>query len=177
MPPRREVAPASRRHELAPAPIEVARRLLARLHLGDVDDPPRHLEPLIFETVDRGAAPLLVIVGIAPRDRAAAGGMGVVPVFHVVLLGHPGRPGVADVVVAQELLDLARRLAVDEKPAPAFGLVRSAGMPHRHRPRLPRQQRRVRKYLARRTDETMQFAAPPPLFLFAMAEILGDDRR
>src|SRR5256712_6379556 len=34
----------------------------------------------------------LVVVGVAPRDDPLAGERGVVPVLHVVLLGHPGRP-------------------------------------------------------------------------------------
>src|SRR5262249_42057143 len=124
-----------------------------------------------------GAATLVVVVGIAPGDRAAARRMGVVPVFHVVLLGHAGRAGIADVIVAQELLDLAGRLAIDEEPAPAFRLMRPARVPHRHRPRLARQQRGVGEDLAGGAAQARLFAAPTLPLLLAGAEVLGDERR
>ena len=55
----------------------------------------------------------------------------------------PAGPGIADVVVAQEIFDLLRRLAVDEEPAPYLGLVRAARMPDGDRARLARQQRDI----------------------------------
>src|SRR5262245_34264302 len=177
MAPGRELRPVVGLHELGPAAIEVAHRLLARLHLGEVDHLARHAEPLIGIVGHGGAATLVVVVGIAPGDRAAARRMGVVPVFHVVLLGHAGRAGVADVIVAQELLDLAGRLAIDEEPAPAFRLMRPARVPHRHRPRLARQQRSVGEDLAGGADQARLFAAPTLPLLLAVAEVLGDDRR
>src|SRR5438132_12984239 len=103
------------------------------------------------------AEALLVAVGMAPRDRAAAGGMGVVPVLHVVLLGQPGGPRIADVIVAQERLDLWRCRGVDQVPAPDLGLMRATRVPHRDRARLTRMQRGILKYLARAADH------PPPI--------------
>src|SRR5438552_14422494 len=95
--PGHQLVPAVGLHELGPAAVEIARRLLAGAHIGDVDDLARDPKPLPFEIFDRGADALLVSVGMAARDRAAAGGMRVIPVFHVVLLGHAARAGIADV--------------------------------------------------------------------------------
>src|SRR5262249_22304449 len=113
-------------HEFGPAAVEVSHGLFARLHLGYVDHLARHPQSLIFVVAHRGAVALVVIVGVAAGDRAAAGGVRVVPILHVALLGHAAGAGIADVVVAQEFLDLARRIAIDIEPAPAFGLVRAA---------------------------------------------------
>src|SRR5262249_3480234 len=124
-----------------------------------------------------GAATLVVVVGIAPGDRAAARRMGGVPVFHVVLLGHAGRAGGAEVIVAAGMLELAGGPPSDEETAPAFAFLRPAGVPHRHRPRLARQQRGVGEDLAGGADQARLFAAPTLPLLLAVAEVLGDDRR
>src|SRR3984885_7831316 len=110
---------------------------------------------------------------MAPGDRAAAGGMGVVPVFHVVLLGHAGRARVANVVVAQEILDLLRRVAVDKQEPPDLGLVRALRMPHGERSRRARQRRSVGENLARGSDQPAVGAGATAPLLLAMAEILG----
>src|SRR5437763_440152 len=102
------------------------------------------MQPLPFVPLGLEAEALLVAVRIAPRDSAAAGGMRVVPVLHIVLLGHPGGTGVADVVIAQEVLDLGWRGAVDHIPAPDLGPVRPPRMPDCDRARLPRMQCRIR---------------------------------
>src|SRR5258708_32350704 len=70
-----QLVPAIGLHELGPAAVEIARRLLAGAHIGDVDDVAGDAQPLPFEIVDRGADPLLVGIGMPPRDRAAAGAM------------------------------------------------------------------------------------------------------
>src|SRR5690349_4863791 len=85
-PPGGELRPVVSFHELGPSAVEVAHRLLARLGLGEVDHLARHAEALIDVVGDGRAASLVVVVGIAPGDRAAARGMRVVPVLHVVLL-------------------------------------------------------------------------------------------
>jgi hypothetical protein len=103
--------------------------------------------------------------------------MGVVPVLHVVLLGHARRPGIADVVVAQEVLDLLRCVAVDEEEPPYLGLVRALRVPHRQRARLPGKQRRIGEDLAGRADQPAVGARTPPPLLLAMAKILSDLRR
>src|SRR5207253_4603847 len=109
---------------------------------------------------------------------AAARGMGVVPVLHVVLLGEAGRTRIANVVLAQEPFDLDRGVPVDQKPAPHLGLMRPAWMPDRDRARLARQQRGIREDLAGRADQPPGgVGAPAPPLLFAMPEILGDLRR
>src|SRR5580700_8513884 len=113
--------------------------MLAGFGLGDVHHRPWNMKPLPFVSLGLEAETLLIAVRIAPRDRAAAGGMGVVPVLHVVLLGHAGRPGIADVVVAQEIFDGLRRVAVDKEEAPYLGLMRALWMPHREGARLARQ--------------------------------------
>src|SRR2546425_12514455 len=46
----------------------------------------------------------LVVVGVAPRDDPLAGERGVVPVLHVVLFGHSGRPRIAQVIVPEHVL-------------------------------------------------------------------------
>src|SRR5215472_5478630 len=111
------------------------------------------------------------------RGRTTACGMRIVPVLHVVLLGHAARAGIADVVVAQEILDLRRCDAVDEIPAPYFRVMHAARMPRRDRARLARMQRRIGEDLPGAADQ------PPPLtallapLRLAMRKIIRDDRR
>src|SRR5260370_4102894 len=168
--------PAVGFHELGPAPVEVAQIVLAGFCLADVHDRPGNTQPLPFIFLGLEAETLLVAVGVAPRDRPAAGGMRVVPVFHVVLLGHAGGAGIADVVIAQEILDLRRRRAVDHIPAPDLGLVRPARMPDGDRARLARMQRRIRKDLAGAADDAGPLAAFLAPLLFAMREIFRHHR-
>src|SRR5262245_23687254 len=98
---------------------------------------------MVLEGAGRPAEAHLVVVGILACDGASARGVRVVPVLHVVLLGEPRRAGVADVVLAEEPLDLWRRVRVDEIPAPCLGLVRPARVPRGECPWLPRERRRV----------------------------------
>src|SRR5499433_2798950 len=72
MAPGRELRPVVGLHELGPAAVEVAHRLLARLHLGEVDHLAGHAEALVLVVGDGGAGALVVVVRIAPGDRAAA---------------------------------------------------------------------------------------------------------
>src|SRR6185369_2375703 len=111
-----EILPASGLHELAPARVEAALVVLAR-RTGHDADPAGELEAVVLEAVRRAAQAHLVVVGILAGDGAAAGGVRVVPVLHVVLLGQARRARVADVVVAEEVLDLGRRIGVDETTA------------------------------------------------------------
>src|SRR5262245_26905991 len=67
-----ELRPVVGLHELGPTAVEVARRLLARLHLGEVDHLAGHAQALVGVIGDGSAAALIVVVGMAPRDRAAA---------------------------------------------------------------------------------------------------------
>src|SRR5204862_5711705 len=108
--------------------------------LGDVHNRAWNMQALPFVILGLEAEALLVAVGVTPRDGPAAGGMRIVPVFHVVLLGHAGGTGIADVVVAQEVLYLPWRRRIDQIPAPDFGLVRPARVPDRDRARLARMQ-------------------------------------
>src|SRR2546428_12320974 len=64
----------------------------------------------------------LVVVGVAPRDDPLAGERGVVPVLHVVLLGHPGRSRIAEVIGPEHVLHFRRRVSIDQEPAPGSGL-------------------------------------------------------
>src|SRR5689334_12942063 len=129
------------------------------------------MQPLPFVSLGLETETLLVTIGVAAGDRAAAGGVRVVPIFHVVLLGHAGGTGIADVVIAQEILDLLRRGAVDHVPAPDLGLVRPAGVPDRDRARLARMQCRVREDFAGAADDAGPFAALLAPLLLAMGEI------
>src|SRR5215469_10762419 len=131
------------------------------------------MQPLPFVILGLEAEALLIAVGIAPGDRTAARGMRVVPILHVVLLGHAGGTGIADVVLAQKILDLRRRGAVDEIPAPHFGLVRAARVPHRDRARLARMQCRIGKDFAGAADDASPLAAPFAPLLFAMREVFS----
>ena len=79
----------------------------------------------------------LVIIGVAPGNNAFTGSGGVVPVFHVVLFREPTRPGVAHVVMAQEVLDFLRGVLVHQEPAPGFGSESTPWMPNGDRARLP----------------------------------------
>src|SRR5260370_32680147 len=83
--------PAVGFYELGPAPVEVAQIVLAGFCLGDVHDRPRNMQPLPFIFLGLEAVALLVAVGVAPRDRPAAGGMPVVPDLLIVQLGHAVR--------------------------------------------------------------------------------------
>src|SRR5204863_1200859 len=112
-----------------------------------------------LELLGGEAEPHLVVVGILARRGAAAGGVRVVPVFHVVLLGQPGRTRVADVVVTEEILHLGRRVGVDEIDPPALGLMWSARMPHGERPGLARERRCVRKHGARAAKKPPELTA------------------
>src|ERR1700732_778785 len=150
--------------------------MLAGFGLGDVHHCPWNMKPLPFVSLGLEAETLLIAVRMAPRDRAAAGGMGVVPVLHVVLLGHAGGTGVADVVVAQEILDRRWGGAVDHVPAPDFGLVRSSRMPDCNRARLPRVQCRMREDVAGATDDAGPLAALLAPFFFAMGKIFRHHR-
>src|SRR4030095_8678552 len=123
-----QILPASGFHELAPARVEAALVVLAR-RTGHDADPAGELEAVVLEAVRRAAQAHLVVVGILAGDGAAAGRVCVVPVLHVVLLGQARRARIADVVVAEEVLHLGRRIGVDEVPAPHFRLMRAAGMP------------------------------------------------
>src|SRR6266446_4860078 len=135
-PPRRQVVPALGVHELRPAAVEVPEVVLARPRLGDVHHRARDAEAVPLVVLDLVAQALLVAVGVAPRDGAAAGRVRVVPVLHVVLFRQSGGPGIADVVLAQEVLHLGGRVGVDEIPPPHFRLVRAPRMPHGDRARL-----------------------------------------
>src|SRR5207245_1793429 len=84
----------------------------AGVGLCHVADRARQREPVIFEAACATAQAHLVVVRILARDGAAARLVGVIPVLHVVLLGQPGRTRVADVVMAQEVLHLGRRVGV-----------------------------------------------------------------
>src|ERR1700730_2709841 len=150
--------------------------MLAGFGLGDVHPWPWNRKPLPFVSLGLEAETLPIAVRIAPCDRAAARGMGVVPVLHVVLLGHAGGTGVADVVVAQEILDLRRGGAVDHVPAPDFGLVRSARMPDCDRARLPRMQCRIREDFAGAADDARPLAALLAPFFFATGKIFRHHR-
>src|ERR1700744_1268859 len=97
--------------------------------------------------------PHLVGIRIAPCYHAAAGGMRIVPVLHVVLLGHARRTRITDVVVAGEVLHWLRGVAIDEEKAPYLGLVHTSRMPARQRAWLSWQQRNIREDLAGRADQ------------------------
>src|SRR5437867_76033 len=71
----------------------------------------------------------LVVVGVAPRDDPLAGERGVAPVLHVVLLGHPGRPRIAEVIVPEDVLHFRRRVGIHQEPTPGFGLQGPAWVP------------------------------------------------
>ena len=61
----------------------------------------------------------------------------------------PAGPGVAHVVVAQDVLDFLGRVRVHQEPAPGFGLQGAAWMPDGDGARLPRQDGHVGEYRAR----------------------------
>src|SRR6516225_4638785 len=126
MAPGRERVPAVSLHEFGPAAVEVTQIVLARFGLGDIHHRTGDAQPLRLVILNLETEPLLVAVGVAPRDRAATRCVRVVPVLHVVLLGHPSRAGITDVVVAQEILDLRRCRLVDQVPAPHLRLVGAA---------------------------------------------------
>src|SRR5215831_2182905 len=83
--PAHQFVPAFGFHKLGPAAVEIAQIVLARFWLGEVADHSGNPESLPFVIFDLGPHPLLVIVRITARNRAAAGGMCVIPVLHVVL--------------------------------------------------------------------------------------------
>src|SRR2546422_3323243 len=99
--------------------------------------------------------------------------MGVVPVVHVVLFGQPRRPRIPDVVLAQEVLHVRRRLAVDEIPSPDFGLVRAPRMPDGEGARLSRMERRVGKDFPGASGHASPFTPAAPPLRLALLEELG----
>src|SRR2546427_9861519 len=103
--------------------------------------------------------------------------MGVVPVFNVVLFGQSRRPRIPDVVLAQEVLHLGRRVAIDEIPSPDFGLVRAPRMPDGEGARLSRMERRVREDFPGASGHAPPFTPPAPPRRLATLEVLGHDGR
>src|SRR5262249_45815417 len=101
-----ERVPAGRLHELPPAPVVAALVVLAGVGDGHVGDGARQRQAVVLERARGAPQAHLVVIRMLPRDRPAAGLVGVVPVLHVVLLGESRRPGISDVVMAQEVLHL-----------------------------------------------------------------------
>src|ERR1700753_191925 len=90
--------PARRIHELRPAPIKAARVLFAGQRI--LDDIPAD------EIVLTARAKASLVVEWKLLSDAAAGSLRrVAPVFHIILLGHAGRTGIADVIFAKKILD------------------------------------------------------------------------
>src|SRR5439155_3371401 len=78
-----ELVPARCFHELAPAPIEAALVVLARVGHGHVGDRARQRQAMVLEGARRAAQAHLVVIRMLVRDGAAAGLVSVVPVLHV----------------------------------------------------------------------------------------------
>src|SRR5499426_429506 len=119
----------------------------------------------------------LVVVGVAPRDDTFAGEGGVVPVLHVVLLGHPSRTRIAQVVVPEHVLHLRRCIAIDQEPAPRLGPEGPARVPDGDGARLASQVRHVGEHVADQTEEARLLPEPSLALLVAVPEVLLDDRR
>src|SRR5487761_1368396 len=109
---KRERAPIVGVHELGPALVEGARILLGAVAPGVAAG--NECVVLVLLRAEAG----LIVIGISPRDGAAARHRRVAPILHVVLLGHAGGPGISDIIAAQEPLGLVRRVLVDEIDAP-----------------------------------------------------------
>src|SRR5437899_3584066 len=118
----------------------------------------------------------LVVVGIAPRDDPLAGERGIAPVLHVVLLGHPSRPRIAQVIVPEHVLHFRRRVGIDQEPAPGFGPEGPARVPDGDGARLAGQVRRVGEHVADETEEAGVFYAAPLALLVRMQEVLINNR-
>ena len=116
-----------------------------RIHHGS----PSAIEPpLIFfadlfsdhswkpSVISEGSDTHLIVVRGPAGDSPLAGVMGIVPVLHVVLLGHAAGAGVPYVLVAQDFFDLFRRIFVYKEPSPGFGVIGAPWMPHGYRARL-----------------------------------------
>src|SRR5262245_18825663 len=116
--------------------------------------------------------PLLVAIRVAPCDGPPAGRMGIVPILHIILFRQPARPGIADVVLAQEVLDLRRSLLVYQIPAPHLSLMRTTGMPDGDGTRLARMQSRIRENLPWAPRQPSPFPQTPSPLFFAMSEVL-----
>src|SRR5882724_7397731 len=116
--------------------------------------------------------PLLVTVRVAPGDGPPAGRMGIVPILHIILFRQPTRTGIADVVLAQEVLNLRRSLLVYQIPAPHLSLMRATGMPDGDGARLARMQSRIRENLPWAPRQPPPFPTTPSPLLFAMPEVL-----
>src|SRR5262249_59388116 len=84
-----DLLPASRLHELTPAGVEATLIVLAGIGERDVGDRARQREAVVLERARRPAEPHLVVVGMLPRDGAAARRRGVSPVTQVALAGCP----------------------------------------------------------------------------------------
>src|SRR6058998_630446 len=119
----------------------------------------------------------LVVVGVAPRDDPLAGERGVVPVLHVVLLGHPGRSRIAEVIVPEDVLHFRRRVGIHQEPTPGFGLQGPAWVPDGAGARLAGQVRRVGEHVADEAEEASVLSEAPLALLVTMPEVLLDDRR
>src|SRR3989441_1915342 len=119
----------------------------------------------------------LVVVGVAPRDDPLAGERGVVPILHVVLLGHPGRPRIAQVIVPEHVLHFRRRVGIHQEPAPGFGPEGPARVPDGDGARLAGQVRRVGEHVADEAEEARVLSEAPLALLVTMPGVLLDDRR
>ena len=105
----------------------------------------------------------------------ATGVVGVIPVFHIILLGESGRSGVADVVLAQEFLDLRRSLLVHQKPAPGLVAFRAARVPHCDGSWLPRKVGEVGEHRAGPGDKPRPLAVVLAALALAVREIFRHD--
>src|SRR5262245_10263553 len=112
-----QLVPAVHLHVVRPPLVEGARVLLAR------DGLLRH-DAGNDAMSSTGAETGLVVIRALARDRAATRVVSVVPVLHVVLLGHATGARIAHVVLAQEPPDFLGGALVDEISAPHFGFVR-----------------------------------------------------
>lgn len=92
---RGQVSPTVCGHKLRPTLVETALVLFTHPHRHNA----RHSRMGAFITQAH-----LIIIRVTPGNGALAGRRGIIPVLHIVLFGQPTRPGVAYVVVPEDIL-------------------------------------------------------------------------
>src|SRR5712692_4980028 len=87
-----EFFPASGVHELGPALVEGPLVVLAGPGFGHLQHHAWQLKPVVLKVWALTSQAHLIVIRVTPGYHPSAGGMGIVPVLHIVLFGQSAGP-------------------------------------------------------------------------------------